>query len=699
MSAGEYLTGLTFFCVVFGSAIAIAVLLLRLFPALRGAERWVAFGLIATAALIAIHMVPGILGVLTRWTVAFTSLLALLGAWLLARNRAPRPTQAGEPEKDAWERSGPESKSESAPQPRSGPILWALAAGAVAAYVLAALLEIRTELAEPATTVDTTTFHLPEVASWIRAESFWGIHQFIPLQAHANYPHNGDVIHLATVLPWRNDAFARPIGWAYVALAAVAVYALCRRLGGGRAFATLAGVAFASIPALILSTTSGALTDPILIGLYGAGLVFLVRQATTGAWSDLVLAGLGLGLAFGTKWYGVSSVITTVALWGGMRLIAERGRRGLVGRQTAALTGIVAASGGFWLLRNWVGSDNPVFPVNVEALGVTLFDAPTDTVRERLGWSISDYIGDMDLLTGPIADALWSRWSLAGVLVLGAAAAAALLALPHWREAGRSATCFLICLVPVLLVVYLITPYTALGFEGDPFGTEFNVRYSLPALIAAAGLLGWLTRRVPALTLPLGVAALLGVILGVREGFEPSRSEWAAMALVAGAAVLVYLAATRSGTQIRLAPRITLAIGAVVLLGAALVGYNRQRAFNDDRYRQDPVLAWIAEKAPEGHRVGLDGEWTVTAAAPVLPAFGPHFENAVEYVGSVGPGFLTPYDDQAAWREDVADEGFDLILVGRLKPERARRVVGWSRGSGFRIVAGSPNFILLAKSG
>ena len=695
MNGGEYFVGLIFFCIIFGSSLAVALFLLRPLPALRGAERWVAFGLVATASLIAVHMVPGVLGVLTRWTVGATSLLALLGAWYLAR--AFGPQRPAEPDPSAGQSAPAEPVDGIVGDGGAGhKLLWAAAVGAVAAYLLAVLLEIRTELIEPATTVDTTTFHLPEVASWIRAESFWGIHQFIPLQAHANYPQNGDVVHLATVLPWRNDAFARPIGWVYVALAAVAVYAIGRRLGGGRPLCTLTALAFASVPALILSTTSGTLTDPILIALYGAGLVFLARHASTGAWSDLVLAGLGLGLAFGTKWYGVSSVIITVGLWSVLRFAAERERRGLVVRQAAALTGIVAASGGFWLLRNWVGSGNPVFPVKVEALGLNVFDAPVDTVRQRVGWSISDYIGDPDLLTGPIADGLWSGWSLAGCLLLAFAALATVLALPRWREAGRSFTCFLICLAPLLLAVYLITPYTALGLEGDPFGTVFNVRYSLPALVVAAPLLPWAARRLPALALPLAGAALLGVVLGIREGFEPSGSEWAA--LIAGAVAAAAASAAASSTTARhLSRRMDLAGGAVVLLAVAVLGYDRQRAFNDVRYEQDPVLAWIAENAPAGHRVGLDGEWTVTEAAPVLPAFGPDFGNSVEYVGSLKPGFLTPWDDEREWQADVKEEGYDLILVGRFKPQRAERVIGWSRASGFRVAATSPNFVLLRR--
>ena len=95
-------------------------------------------------------------------------------------------------------------------------------------------------------------------------------------------------------------------------------------------------------------------------------------------------AGLGLGLAFGTKWYAVPAVAVVVVVWGrhgcwrdGPPAAPRRDGRGLVG--------IVGCVGGFWLLRNLVESGNPFFPVKVSPFGVTLFDAPPDIERSSTG--------------------------------------------------------------------------------------------------------------------------------------------------------------------------------------------------------------------------------------------------------------------------------------------------------------------------
>ena len=692
MSAGEYLTGLGYFAVTFGAVFAATALIVRSrLSHLSGADLVVAFSVVATAGLIGVHMAPGILEILTRAAVAVTALLFLGAAFWLAR-RSPeavpgdgrqRPDDGGEPQAAGSDR-----------------FVWWCVLAAIAAFSAEALIAIFRELGEPSTRVDTTTFHLPQVARWIQTESIWGIHQFIPLQAHANYPHNGDIIHLASVLPWRNDAFARAASWPYVAIAGISVYALARRIGTARGPAALGAGMFVCIPSVIFAATGGALTDPTLAAMFGAGLLFGVRYLQQGRMSDLVLAGVGLGLAFGTKWYGISSVIVVVGLWFVASLSARRRQRTEVLRDTGIVAGLVALCGGFWLLRNWVGSENPVFPVKLELFGLTVFDAPTDSVREQFGWNIAHYAGDIDVLTGPVADGLWYGWSLVGVaLLVGLILGAGGLLSKRPSNSELAAVRSFLILAVALFAVYLITPYTALGFEGNPIGVGFNARYALPALLIACVVYAWCMTTIPRLALPLGALGVLAALLGLDGGFEPTRAEWLAAAAAAIVAVFGFEVwrARPERTPPRLSRGAAAALSILALSAAGAAAYERQQAFNEGRYEQDPALAWIANNAPEGERVGIDGEWTVTQAAPVLPAFGPSFENDVEYLGSFESGFLAPYSDERSWRRAVDAEDFDLIVIGRLKPGRAERVADWAFSAGYRLIARSPNLLLMAK--
>lgn len=693
MSGGEYLTGLGFFLATVTGVLAGTALIVRSrLPHLRGADLALAYSVIATAALIAVHLVPGVLEILTREVVAVTAVIFCAASYGLSR-RWPASREAAA---RARESAGAEHMGGG-----SSRLVWWCAVAVIGAFFAEALIAVTREMAEPSGGVDTTTFHLPQVARWIQAESLWGIHQFIPLQAHANYPHNGDVIHLASVLPWRNDAFARAASWPYVAIAGLSVYALAMRLRTGRPAAALAAGMLVCIPSLILSATGGALTDPTLIAMFGAGLLFGVRYLQEERRSDLVLAGIGLGLAFGSKWYGISSVIVVIGLWFVASLVAHRQPRTRVLRDTGILTAIIGLCGGFWLLRNWVGSGNPIFPVKLEVLGLTVFDAPADSVREQFGWNILHYAGDLDILTGPVADGFWYGWSLVGVaLLVGLIIGASRVLIRRAKVQGEIAISALLALAVALFGVYVITPYTALGFEGNPIGVGFNARYALPALLVLCVVYAWCVAAFPHLAAALGVLGLIAALLGIEGGFEPSRAQWAAALAAAAAGVLGFEALRLRNTPLPSLSRPRAAVlGALVLCAIAVAAYERQTKFNEGRYEEDPALAWIAKNAPEGQRVGLDGEWTVTSAAPVLPSFGPRFENEVEYVGAIERGFLTPFSDARSWKDAVETEEYDFILIGRLKAKRAEQVSKWARGADFTLIARSPNLLLLSAGG
>src|SRR5207249_11683904 len=117
----------------------------------------------------------------------------------------------------------------------------------------------------------------------------------------------------------------------YVGLVGVATSAHGLELRADRARASRMACVVTSTPILLLAGVVSALPDVVMYGTFGAGLVFLVRSAHTRSVSDAVLAGLGLGIAFGTKWYAVPAVGATVVLFA-VGLLFERVDRRAVAR-------------------------------------------------------------------------------------------------------------------------------------------------------------------------------------------------------------------------------------------------------------------------------------------------------------------------------------------------------------------------------
>ena len=685
MPVEDYLLGFAFLAATLATAVAVAALLARKYlDHLRGAPRVCALSLLFLGAVLAAHLLPAIAGVLSRETVLATGLLLALAASLAPGGGTSAPEARAEP-------------------PPSARLSWAIAVAAGVA-VLAQVLVFAVERgAVPVTAFDALSFHLPGVASWIDTGSLWQLDNFFPGYAVGNFPHNGDFLQLAAVLPWDNDAFVRLVEFPLLLLAAASVYALACELGAPRATATVFAAAVSSVPVMQLPALEEAQTDPLMFAAFGCGLLFLARHARTGARSELVLAGLGLGLAFGTKWYAVPYVAIALAVWAAAWLVARRRPRRLL-RDGAILVGTIAMGGGIWLVRNLVESSNPLFPVKVELGGITIFDAPRDRIREEIGFGVVHYFDRPSVFADHIFPSWADTFQSPGLLLVSGALLALVTGFAAARQAGWSdpaARLFWCALLGFGLVGgYAITPNSALGPEGEPVFMGAAARYAVPALmvaaVAAAAAVGPLGRwRQVAELLALGAT-----LDGLARVFDFSAGAAVAAVAAAAAAVAAAVVLRRRGIAL---PRTRGAGGAAIAAGLAALaviawaGDRLQEDFNDGRYLgQDPVIDYVLTQAPADQRIGLTGTWSDRGLQPTLPLFGPRLENHVEYVGRLGQGLLERHVRGDAFRADLRDGRYDLLLVGRGgPPPRLLREGRWAREAGFTPLVASERFELM----
>jgi hypothetical protein len=674
MPLQDFLAGTAFFAVMLGAVgVATALIVRRRLPHLDGLERALAAIVIGTTVLIAVHLLPLMLTILSRGTVLAACAVAIGLAALV------RPV------------AGAAAAREPAPAPMapSSTQAWVLAGTAAAFAALAALADLARWAGDELVGVDPLTFHLPNVARWIQTGSVWQIDQFVPLLAHGDYPHNGDVVLLSTVLPWHNDFLVRlPITF-FLATAAVAVYAVARELRAPRAACVLAAAAAVSLPVVGIATIPRALPDSLMWTTYSCGVLFLLRHARGARRSDLALAGIALGIACGTKWYGVSSVAVVVVIWAPARLAAARagadpgrlpralGDALLVGGLT--LGGIVV-----WLIRNWTLSGNPVFPLHVAPFGITIFDAPPDVIRNQVGFTIADYAGDAHVLR-QLAGEMVQGLGIIPIVCGLAIAAAVVLAR---RRARADVPVLLIAAGAVLLAaVYVITPATALGAKGDPSLANANTRYAVPALLLALPVVAWVAGRLPRAAARGRQAALaVGALWGAYDGYELQGIR----DVVLGGAGIAALAALGWGVwrlRARRAVLVAAAIGAA--LAGLAAGHRIEQRINDGRYLgSDPAIDTLLHAAPTGKRIGLAADWTVGGLTPIWPSFGTRMGNDVEYVGHFVRGFLTPYDNERDFQAALVRRRYDLLVVGRgFFPPQPTREQRWARDAGWRTIA------------
>jgi len=633
-----------------------------------------------TAILIAVHLVPLMLAILTRGTVLAAAALAVALATLV------RPAAAAAEPEDR----GP-------PPPPSSRPSWAIAGVAAAYAAAAAFAELARWAGDEVVGDDATSFHLPGVARWIQDHSLWQIDQIVPLLAQGYYPNNGDVVLLSAVLPWHNDFLARVPMAFYLAVTAVAVFAVARELRASHAGSLLAAAAVISLPVVGVVTIPRALPDSLLFATFACGVLFLARHARSARRSDLALAGVALGIAAGTKWYGVSSVPVVVAIWLAARLLAARrtSAQSAVLRDGALVGGLALAGMAVWFVRNLALSGNPFFPLNVAPFGVTIFGAPPDLIRDELGFSIADYAGEPDVLAKVAAKIVEGL----GVAPLTCALAIA-VAFFFARSRGRAPDPRVLVLAVAavaLAIVYTLTPASALGLRGDPGLAHANTRYAIPALILAIPLAAWTAARLPRLAgRTFEILLALGALFGAHEGFQVRGGREIVLAAV-GLGMLGAAAWVLWRLRER---RAVLAVAAAAAAVVALAAGNRsQDRINDGRYRGvDPALDALLANAPADRRVGLAFAtyWSLGDLSPAWPAYGTRIDNEVEYVGHVVDGFLTPYRDAASFRAALERGRYDLLAVGR--SEIARQDTpeqGWAIAAGWQTISLSPKLRLM----
>ena len=688
LSLPDYLLGLVTLAAVLGGVLVAAWLVVhRRLPALTGAVRAAAMGIVSTALLVGVHVIPAALGILAPGAVVAASLLALLGAWrvpLADRPAAPRHATA----------------------PASGRISWGVAAFTLLAFTGTALAVATRDATQASTGIDMVNFHLPDVATWIRSGSLWQVIQFVPFLTHGNYPNNGDFVLLAATLPWDNDFLVRLSMLPFLVLMVLGTYACARELAAPPAASLTLAAASASVPIVLQTAVVDALPDTVMYAMFAAGLAFLVRHHRTAATADLVLAGVALGIAFGTKWYGVSAVLVVLAVWAGSRLLARQGAR-VVASQGGLLVALVVAAGGIWLLRNLVESGNPVFPVKVRAFGLTLFDAPRDRLREIGGHRIADHFDNWSVWQDHLLPAYRDFVGWPGLVL----AASALVAAVYLARASASASASasrapvgaLLLSALLLAAMYVALPYSAQGTEDFPAFAGPNTRYLVPALLAATPAAAWVAGRLGAWGLAIEGAAALAVLDGLGRGLDaPLWRSLAGCALVALVAAVAYASRRRP-----LGPRAAVAVAACLLVAAvAALGYEGQDRFNERRYRGvDATFDWVLRNAPEDERIALAGNWS-NGVAPPFPMFGPQFENEVDYLGPWEDEMLRTYRSPRAFRSALRRGRYDLLVVGRgftaapgSPPGRPVREERWARAAGLQEVAQSDTLTLFRVRG
>ena len=319
--------------------------------ALRDREPW-RRALAAVAGfpvvVVLVLLVLGTLGMLTpAWATATTVALAgAVGAvcWRLSRGPGGRDdTPAGDPDEP----------------------LESLKLGIPLVFLAAMFCELAIRVVANGVryTLDDVWYHAVVPAHWL----VQGRITVAAFDYHVFFPLNSELLALWNMLPFHSDGLATLAGLYWAVLLVVAVFGLCRALGGARSTALLAAALALSSQEVgfsALSFSASDLAGPVLLV---AALAFAARSAGKTSHAarlvDAAYCGLMAGLAVGCKVvFAPPAVLLLLWLALSRRRELRLGRRA---RLALCFAGCAALAGGYWYVRNLIVTGNPVFPAEL----------------------------------------------------------------------------------------------------------------------------------------------------------------------------------------------------------------------------------------------------------------------------------------------------------------------------------------------
>jgi hypothetical protein len=507
---------------------------------------------------------------------------------------------------------------------------------------------------------DTLWHHMPLAARFVQQGWITRLHFTHDEPFMTYYALDAELFHGIGMLAFGRDSATPLLNMAFLVLALLAGWCIGRPRGVAP-FTMVAVATVLAVPTLAATQAGDASSDIVALAFFLAALGLLAHAgspfgpgaAQTGVFG---LAGVAAGTAAGSK----LSLLLPVAVLTIAVLVCARGagwrRRALIW-MTA-----LAATGGFWYVRNLVLVGNPLPWVDVGVGGLRLPSVELHVTGDT-NFSVAHYATDVDVWNDyfrPWLSLSFGRgWALLLVLAFAGMALAVRRGRGRWDHAlglvGLGAA-----------IAYALTPLTAGGPEGMPNLFPFELRFLTPALCVGLVLVALHTAPVQRSGRAVvgGAFAALFVLavsspwpFGWHGDFGPVAVSAGAVVFVVGAAALWIRARAGSGIP----PAITGGVLGVAALVALVANGALQDRYLERRYRSAEFEAGPAYRWGRDVR---DAHIAVAGLYDQYPFYGTDLSNHVQYVGrQYSGGNFTVYTTCDSWRRALRDGDYDYAAV------------------------------------
>ena len=239
--------------------------------------------------------------------------------------------------------------------------LWGFACTILTAMVAQAIVT-------PPYAWDSYTYHLHFPITWMKNEAISIVPTPFGHSLVAYLTCNSELFFLWLMLPFHDDFLTGLGQLPFLFVGALSLYGIARMMGIDREAASWPCLVFILAPAVVAQVVH-PYVDIIFAALFLLSVDFFLRYWQDGKTGTLILFSISIGILFGVKGLAVPYC---PLLFLPLALILLRRRRGISRNISIVVLGVITL-GSFWYLRNLVVTGNPLYPLNVEILGITLF--------------------------------------------------------------------------------------------------------------------------------------------------------------------------------------------------------------------------------------------------------------------------------------------------------------------------------------
>lgn len=247
------------------------------------------------------------------------------------------------------------------------------------------LVKVFINLLNPPFGWDSLNYHFTFPVEWLKQANLNMPITISDDPSPSYYPINGSLFYLWLMMPFES-VFLADLGQVpFFILSFLAIYNISRKIGIRRDYSFYSATLFLIIPNFF-KQLSIAYVDVMVAGLFLACVNSLFLLSESFSWQNTLVYSLSLGLLLGTKTtalpYSVLLFLPFIYLY-----FKKVNKLYLF----IASTVIIISLGGFSYLRNFIETNNPLYPLDWKLFGKNVFKGVMDTGTYSAHFKIEDY--------------------------------------------------------------------------------------------------------------------------------------------------------------------------------------------------------------------------------------------------------------------------------------------------------------------